>query len=80
MQVCDDIVKSPMNEPGLIVFWDDHELQIKQQFITAEQEMMYEIPSTKLIDGLALLMAVYYVFDVSYNPACKATYFDGVQR
>ena len=64
-----------MNEPSLIVYSDPDDDEIKQQFLIAEHEVIYELTTTKLIDGLVLLMAMYYVFDVSYNFRCKATMF-----
>lgn len=60
-----------MNEPNLIVFCDDGD-EFSQLFLCAEQKVTYET-SEKLLDGIVLLMAMYYVFDVMYNPSCKAT-------
>ena len=45
-------------------------------FICAENEVSLEVPTTtKLVDGLVHLMAMYYVFDVGYPTVCKATLF-----
>jgi hypothetical protein len=35
-------------------------------YLAAEGEMITKIPNTNLIDGLVVLIASYYVFNVSY--------------
>lgn len=39
---------------------------ICQVFISAEDDVVFECPTTILIDALILVIACYYVFDVSY--------------
>ena len=72
LQIREDLegmLPKSINEPNLVIYCDDD--IIKQIFVCAEHEVTYEV--TKLTDSLVLLMAMYYVFDVSYNPATRAT-------
>ena len=55
-------------EPSLIIFQDDG---ISQILLTAEKQVIMEMPTTRLIDGFIILMATYYVFDVCYPKHCK---------
>lgn len=64
---------SKMMEPRLVVFHDDEAVQ--QIFLCAENSVILEVPTTGLVDGLSLLMAAYYVFNVQYPNFCKATLF-----
>lgn len=63
-----------MLEPRLVVFHGDGS---QQMFLCAEKEVVFEIPttSTKLIDGIIHLMAMYYVLDVQYPAFCKPMLF-----
>ena len=64
-----------INDPSLVVFSNGDSSEINQMFITAENQVIVELNTTKLIDGLIHLMAIYYVMDVSYPKCCKPTYF-----
>ncbi len=66
--------KDKIVEPRLVIFEFDGE--IVQQFVCAENEEILEIPSTSLINGMAYLMATYYVYDVGYpKPYQPLLYF-----
>ena len=56
-----------------MIFHDD--LEIVQMFISAESEAMMELPTAVLIEGIAYLMAAYYVLDVQYPKVCIQTFF-----
>ncbi len=60
--------KDKIVEPRLVIFEFDGE--IVQQFVCAENEEILEIPSTSLINGMAYLMATYYVYMMWVTP-CK---------
>lgn len=70
----DSTLKSTMMEPRLVIFCTQED-NSQQMFICAENEVILEIPTSKLVDGLVHLMAMYYVFDVQYPSFCKATLF-----
>ncbi len=59
-----------MMEPRLLIFHNEESIQ--QIFVCAENEMIIEVPTNKLIDGFIHLMATYYVFNVEYN-FCRLT-------
>ena len=70
--------KSTFSEPNLLVFVNPEKTEIEQIFLCAERDLLMEVQnSTKLqlIDGLVHLMAAYYVFNVAYPSACKATFY-----
>ena len=48
---------------------------IQQMFVCSEKQVLFEIPTTNFVDGILLLMASYYVFDVQYPSCCKSTLF-----
>ena len=58
-------------EPRLLVVVEDGHMQ--QMFVSIEGDMVVDICSEKLVDGLIHLMASYYVFDVSYPTSCKSS-------
>lgn len=62
-----------MMEPQLVVFHDGAD--IVQMFLSAENEALMEIPGTTVINGIAHLMAAYYVLDVQYPKVCKSSFF-----
>lgn len=63
-----------MMEPRLVIFYeDDHDSQ--QMFLCAENAVVFEVPTTKVIDGLIHLMAMYYVFDVLHFVRLHCTLF-----
>lgn len=64
-----------MMEPRLVVFYDDTKGRLQQIFLCAENDVVMEVPGTKLVEGFTHLMAMYYVFDVQYPSSCKATLF-----
>ena len=48
---------------------------IVQMFLSAENDALMEIPGTTVINGIAHLMAAYYVLDVQYPKVCKSSFF-----
>ena len=56
-------------EPRLVVFEDKD--GVVQMFLCAENQSSMEVPSMKLVDGIAHLMAAYYVFGVEYSRSCR---------
>ena len=56
-----------------MVFHDGSD--VVQMFLCAENEALTEIPSTTIHNGIAHLMATYYVLDVQYPKVCKSTLF-----
>lgn len=64
---------SEVMEPQLVVFHDGAE--VVQMFLSAENEALMELPSTTILNGIAHLMAAYYVLDVQYPKVCKSTLF-----
>jgi hypothetical protein len=66
----DDAIAKVM-EPRLLVVVEEGHMQ--QMFVSIEGDMVVDICSEKLVDGLIHLMASYYVFDVSYPTSCKSS-------
>ena len=69
----DTIVKCGVCEPNLVVFSDQDGIQ--QMIVSAENKIIYELETTKLVDGFIALMCMYYVFDVSYPKFGRPTFF-----
>lgn len=49
--------------------------EVEQLLICAEGDVILDIDSQKIVDGLIHLMASYYVFDVSYPKECQNMFF-----
>ena len=60
-------------EPQLVVFFDAGD--IVQMFLSAENEALMEIPGTTVINGIAHLIAAYYVLDVKYPQSVQILLF-----
>ena len=60
-------------EPRLVIFTRQHDLKEAQGFIIAEKQILFEIDSFTLSDGLVSLIAAYYAFYVSYPKSSPAT-------
>ena len=62
-------------EPQLVVFEEEGELS--QMFIVAKGKEIMELSAAQLslVDGVTLLMATYYVFDIQYPSAFKSTLY-----
>ena len=58
-------------EPRLLLLLDSNK-KISQGFITAEKSIIFEVDNFCMADGLASLMATYYVFHVSYPRSTAA--------
>ena len=57
----ESILKNTLNEPNLVVFCDDDNT-IKQMLLCAEHQVTYELSSTRLIDDIVHLMAMFEAF------------------
>lgn len=49
---------------------------IVQMFLSVENKALMEIPGTTVLNGIAHLMAAYYVLDVQYPEVCKSFFQD----
>ena len=65
-----------MMEPQLVVFHDGAD--IVQMFLSAENEALMEIRGTTVLNGIAHLMAAYYVLDIQYPKVCKSSFFQDI--
>ena len=61
------------SEPRLIIFVNEQDMKNAQGFIIAEKQVLFEVDSFTLTDGLISLIASYYVFYVSYPKLSPAT-------
>ena len=71
----DNVTDARVMEPQLVVF--EEEQEPSQMFIVAEGEEIFELSATQLslMDGVTLLMATYYIFDIQYPSAFKSTQY-----
>ena len=61
------------SEPRLVIFVNKQDVKNAQGFIIAEKQVLFEVDSFTLTDGLISLIASYYVFYVSYPKSSPAT-------
>ena len=55
-----------------MVFHDSD--KVVQMFICAENKAILDLPSFDILDGIAYMMAAYYVLDVQYPRVCKPSF------
>ena len=60
-------------EPRLVIFVNEQDIRNAQGFIIAEKQVLFEVDSFTLTDGLLSLIASYCVFYVSYPKSSPAT-------
>ena len=60
-------------EPRLIIFAQKQDIKEAQRFIVAEKQILFEVDSFTVVDGLVSLIASYYAFYVSYPKSSPAT-------
>ena len=60
-------------EPRLIIFAQKQDIKEAQGFIIAEKQILFEVDSFTVVDGMVSLIASYYAFYVSYPRSSPAT-------
>ena len=71
-------MEKTFSEPRLIIFHDVADKTNDQAFIVAEREIVFEVTSFSLEEGLLSLIAAYYAFFVKYpksSPAASTLLF-----